>query len=93
MSSKQNKIFSFSDEISSIIYTDFQTLCKIYKIIVNIELILGVIVSLLMLPYTHWLSFGYFGLFFFLSIIPQYILVEMGLLIDKMAKEQKKIEN
>lgn len=72
---------------------NLQKLCSIYKIVVNIETILAVIVALLTLTLTHCLSIVYLALFFFLTIIPQYIFVEMGFLIDKLDKNQKQIED
>ena len=73
-------------------FFDLQKLCSIYKIVLNIELILGVIASLLMLADTHGLSLVYFGLFIFLTLVPQYIFLEISLLIDKMSKNQTQTE-
>ena len=74
-------------------FFDLQKLCSIYKIVLNIELILGVIASLLTLADTHGLSLVYFGLFIFLTLLPQYIFLEISLLIDKLDKNQKQSED
>ena len=74
------------------IFFDLQKLCSIYKIVVNVEVILAIIVALLTSVLTHGLSIVYLALFIFLTFIPQYIFVEMGLLIDKLSKNQNKEE-
>ena len=74
-------------------FFDLHKLCSLYKIVIIIEIILAVIGALLTLEDSHGLSIVYFGLFFFLSIVPQCILAKMGLLIDELANNQKPEED
>ena len=74
-------------------FFNLHKLCSLYKIVIIIEIILAIIGTLLTLEDSQWKSIVYFGLFFFLSIIPQCILAEMGLLIDKLANNQEPEED
>lgn len=74
-------------------FFNLHELCSLYKIVINIEIILAIIGTLLTLEDSQWKSIMYFGLFFFLSIIPQCILAEMGLLIDELANNQEPEED
>lgn len=74
-------------------FFNLHKLCSLYKIVIIIEIILAVIGVVLTLEDSHGLSIAYFGLFFFLSIVPQCILAEMGLLIDKLANNQEPEED
>lgn len=93
MNNKQNKLFSLSDKFSSMAFMDLRTLCSVFEIAISAEIILVVIWVLVTFEDTHGLSIVYLGLFFFLTIVPQYIFAEMGLLIDKLAKNQKLLED
>ena len=74
-------------------FFNLHELCSLYKIVIIIEIILAIIGTLLTLEDSQWKSIVYFGLFFFLSIIPQCILAEMGLLIDELANNQEPEED
>ena len=74
-------------------FFNLHKLCSLYKIVIIIEIILAIIGTLLTLEDSQWKSIVYFGLFFFLSIIPQCILAEMGLLIDELANNQEPEED
>ena len=74
-------------------FFNLHKLCSLYKIVIIIEIILAIIGTSLTLEDSQWKSIVYFGLFFFLSIIPQCILAEMGLLIDELANKQEPDED
>ena len=74
-------------------FFNLHKLCSLYKIVIIIEIILAIIGTSLTLEDSQWKSIVYFGLFFFLSIIPQCILAEMGLLIDELANNQEPEED
>lgn len=74
-------------------FFNLHKLCSLYKIVIIIEIILAIIGTLLTLEDSQWKSIVYFGLFFFLSIIPQCILAEMGLLIGELANNQEPEED
>ena len=74
-------------------FFNLHKLCSLYKIVIISEIILAIIGTLLTLEDSQWKSIVYFGLFFFLSIIPQCILAEMGLLIDELANNQEPEED
>ena len=93
MNDKQSKLFSLSDKFSSIFFMNLKTMCSVYKIVINVEIILAIIGALLGFKDSHGLSIGYFGLLFFLLFIPQYIFAEIGILLDKLAKNQKQEED
>lgn len=74
-------------------FFNLHKLCSLYKIVIIIEIILAIIGTLLTLEDLEWKSIVYFGLFFFLSIVPQCILAEMGLLIDELVNNQEQEED
>lgn len=74
-------------------FEDLRTLCSIYKIVVHYEIVFTIVAAIIAIGKTQGMSLVVLVLFLLLAILPQYIIVEMGLLVDKLAKNQNQAED
>ena len=58
---------------------DLRTLCSIYKVVLHYEIVFSIVATIMAIGKTQGLSIIGLILFFLLIVIPQYIIIEVGL--------------
>ena len=63
--------------------------CSICKTVVNVELAIYAIAAIIGVIPSYGLSIVAFGLLYILTIIPQYLIIEIGFSVNKVLESQK----
>lgn len=70
-------------------FEDLRTLCSASKILAHYEIVFSIVAAIIAVGKTQGMSLAVLVLFLLIVVLPQYIIAEMGLLVDKLAKNQK----
>lgn len=74
-------------------FDDLRTLCSVSKILVHYEIVFGIFAAIIAIGKTQGMSLVVLALFLLLVVLPQYIIAEIGLLVYKIAANQKLLED
>lgn len=64
--------------------------CSICKIVVNVEVVIYAVAAIVAIIPSFGLSILGFGLLYILTIVPQYLIIEIGKTVSEIRNEQNK---